>query len=98
MGVIRCCVFGKDTPISQQVVCVLWKTSAGIRFTTAYTGEKKLKTQIKKQANMILPVSSKAGFGTNCPMLIVYDVVPLIRRINRNVAKIRSSNKEEEAC
>ena len=51
------------------------KTSSGVCFTTAYTGEK-LKKSNKKQADMVLPVSLEVGLGYNCPMLNVYDVVP----------------------
>ena len=50
-------------------------------FTTAYTG-KKIRNQIKKQADMLLPVSPKMGLGNICSMLNVYDVVPRVRRTN----------------
>ena len=38
--------------------------STGVCFETAYTGE----TKIKKQADMILPVSPKVSLGNNCPV------------------------------
>ena len=43
--------------------------STDVCFTTAFTREK-----IKKQADMVLPVSPKVGLRNNYPML--YDVVP----------------------
>ena len=45
--------------------------STGICFTTAYVPKKK----IKKQTDMVLPVSPKVGLGNNCPLLHIYDVV-----------------------
>ena len=43
------------------------KTSIGVCFTMAYTGEK-----IKnKKANMVLPVSPKVAVGDNCIMLLL---------------------------
>ena len=72
------------TLISYQAHCVVWKDSTGVCFTTAYTGEKKLKKANKKQADMVLPVSPKVSPGNNCPILNICDVVPPVRRINRN--------------
>ena len=69
---------------SQQALCVVWKDSLDVCFTTAYMAKKKLKQEKnKKQADMVLPVSPKAVLGNNCPLLNVYDVVPRVRRINR---------------
>ena len=41
-----------------------------------------LKNQIKKQADMVLPVSPKVDLG-NCPICLTSDVFPRVRRINR---------------
>ena len=46
------------------------KTSIGVCFTMAYTGEK-IKKQNNKKANMVLPVSPKVGVCDNCLMLLV---------------------------
>ena len=53
------------TLISLQALYVVWKDSTAVCFTTAFTEEKKLKNQIKKQADM------EVGLGSNCPMLNV---------------------------
>ena len=52
--------------ISLQALCVVWKDSLGVCFTTAYTPKKN-----KKQADLVLLVSPKVCLGNNCPMLNV---------------------------
>ena len=57
------------------------KDSTDVCFEMAYTGEKKLEPN--KQADMVLPVSSKVSLDNNFPMLNIDDVVPKVMRINR---------------
>ena len=57
---------------------LVWKTSSDICFTAAYAGEEKKRTN-KKQADMVLLISSKVGLSNQCPTSKVYDVVPRLR-------------------
>ena len=70
------------TLIFQHTLYVMWKR-AQVSVSQRHLPEKKIKKQIKKQADMVLTVSAKEGFRNNCPMLNVYDVVFRVTRINR---------------
>ena len=41
------------------------------------------KNQSKKQADVVLSLSSKMNLGNNCSMLNINDFVPSVRRVNR---------------
>ena len=44
-------------------------------FVSQWHIPEKKENQIKKQANVVLPVSPKVGLGNNnCPMLNIYDI------------------------
>ena len=59
-------------------LCIVWKTNTNVCFASAYIGEKNEINQIKKQADMLLPLSPQVVLGNNYPILNVYDVVPRV--------------------
>ena len=67
------------TLISKQVLCAVSKTSTGLCFTMAYTGEK----NEKKQVDIVLLVFLKVDLAKNCLMLNLYDAIPRVKRTNK---------------
>ena len=43
-----------------------------------------MQNEIKKQADMAIPLSTEMGLGTNCLMLNVSDIAPQVSKINSN--------------
>ena len=56
--------------ISEQALCMLWKTTQ-VSVLQGHLLEKKIQKLNKKQTD-------KSKYGYNCPMLNAYDVVPKV--------------------